>query len=189
MDILKGYINKTFKKDGALKAQIQIDQEDPIEDVLMIFPYGIASNPQNSIDGALVLLFMNRALNFAIPYNPLLEPLLGSGEVAVGDFNVGNKATFKSNGDIEIETSVGTLRELVNALEVTSQTQITFTSPTITNTAATSITLSAPLVTIGAGAGLALNNLASMQVTIPGGSSAGTYPVTITGAGQSTVNI
>lgn len=157
MDIKKGFINSTFKADGALRAQVQIDQADPIEDVLLVFPYGYASNPPAAIDGAMVLLFMNRALNFAIPFNPLLEPLLESGGVSVGNFNVGNKITFKANGDIEMESEGA-------------------------------MTLSASTVNIGDAVDLVLNNSASMTVTIPSGSSAGTYPVTIVSPGQTKVS-
>ncbi len=64
MNILKGFINRIYKQDGALKAQIKIDQESPIDDVLLVFPTGFASNPKSSIEGAMVLLFRNKALNF-----------------------------------------------------------------------------------------------------------------------------
>jgi hypothetical protein len=189
MDISKGFINRTYKKDGALNAQVATRQgKKPVDDVLLVFPTGFASNPKSNINGAMVLLFRSKALNFAMPYNPLLEPVLEDEEVAIGNFNNTNKIIFKDNGDIEISATSATLKEMVNKLEVEATTSTTEIAPSITKTAATNITMTAPTIALGAASGLLLNALASMQVVIPGGSSAGTYPVTIVSPGQTQVS-
>ena len=156
MNILKGYINNTFKKDGALRAQIQIDQDDPIEDVLMVFPYGHASNPPSSIDGAMVLLFMNRSLNFAIPFNPLLEPLLESGEVSIGNFDVGNKVTFKANGDIEIVNNSASVKMANDGNIDINGTDVTIACDNADITASAIATVDAPAIELGSGATLGI---------------------------------
>jgi len=171
MDILKGYITST--SEGGTKAQVQTLKGRVINDVTLLYPYGHASNIQND-DSSLVLLFsvMGSKTNiFGVPFNIPLQPELSTSEVSTGNFKKGNKITFKSNGDIEVVTDSDILETVAN----------------LTTTATGKITLSAPEVELGDAVDLALNQAAVMQVVIPGGSSAGTYPVTIVSAGQTKV--
>ena len=174
MDIVKGYITETT--DNGIRAKVETFEGEILDDVLMLYPYGTASNIQGD-DSSLVLLFKSLGSKtniFGIPYNVPLQPSLEPSEAAFGNFKKGNKITFKANGDIEVLTSDATLKQVVNELQVDANNKIT---------------LSAPEVSIGAATNLALNDAATMQVTIPGGSSAGTYPVTIIAAGQTSVSI
>jgi phage gp45-like len=102
MQIRIGYINKT--SEGGSKAQVTTLQDEVIDDVLLLYPYGFASNIQND-DNSSVLLFSSMGSDtniFGIPYNPPLQPVLESQETAIGNFKGTNKITFKANGDIEI---------------------------------------------------------------------------------------
>jgi hypothetical protein len=140
---------------------------------------------------------------FGIPYNPLFFQELDETEVKIGNPKQDNTITFKANGDIEVKTELADLKEIVNNLNTTATGTITNTAnniantatatlsnqaSVITNTASTNIAFVAPLLSLGDGLGLVLNTLANMQVTIPGGSSAGTYPVTIVSPGQTKVS-
>ena len=147
--IQKGIIQEVLE--GGLRAKVKTFQDEILDDVLLLHPYGESSNP--IIDtSSLVLLFFalgSKTASFGIPYNPLLQPTLESGEKVVGNFPIGNKITFKANGDIEV---LGTT------------------------------------VSLGDATGLVLNDTATMEVVIASGSSAGTYPVSITDAGQTKVS-
>lgn len=149
--------------DGGLQCKVKTFEGEILDKILILQPYGEASNPV--IDkGSLVLLFYpqgSKTNAFAVPYNPSLQPSLQPSEKVVGNLAFGNKITFKKTGDVEIS---GDVNFLVQAL--------------------LKITLNAPQVALGDAVGLVLNNQATMQVTIPSGSSAGTYPVTIINAGQ-----
>jgi hypothetical protein len=178
--IQKGYILEILN-DG-LEAKVETLQGEVLNNVLLLHPYGSSSNP-NIDNSSLILLFFSlgsKTNAFGIPYNPPLQSTLESGEKEVGNLSVGNKITFKANGDIEV---LATNDLIENAINKT----ITATGD-ITATADNSMTLSASTVDIGDAVDLVLNQSASMQVVIPGGSSAGTYPVTILTAGQTKVN-
>jgi hypothetical protein len=106
MEVLKGYLLKT--SEGGARAQVRSATNEIIDNVLMLYPYGSASNMQREEEqGSMVLLLksMGSKTNiFGIPYNPLLQPQLEPTEKAVGNFKQGNKITFKANGDIEVFT-------------------------------------------------------------------------------------
>lgn len=104
--------------DGGLKCKVKTFEGEILDKVLILQPYGEASNP--IIDkGSLVLLFYpqgSKTSAFAVPYNPLLQPTLETGEKAIGNFSAGNKITFKKNGDIEINCNSALFSGLINAV-------------------------------------------------------------------------
>lgn len=103
--IQKGFIEEIFE--GGLRAKVKTFQDEILDDVLLLHPYGETSNPAITTS-SLVLLFFSlgsKTASFGIPYNPPLQPTLESGEKAVGNFSVGSKITFKANGDIEVISS------------------------------------------------------------------------------------
>lgn len=125
MEILKGYINST--KEGGRRAQVTTLQGEVLDDVLLLYPYGTMSNIQND-DSSLVLLFasMGSKTNmFGVPYNVLLQPALESGEFATGNFKVGNKATFKANGDIDIEGVANVNVTLTDTFNISNDLNVT----------------------------------------------------------------
>ena len=161
MEVIKGYLIKTIEN-GAY-AQVEIVTGKIIPNVLMLYPYGYASNMQsNDNAGSMVLVILpngssTNAIGF--PYNPLLQPNnLEPTEVAVGNLTRGcNKITFKANGDIEVDCN--------NNVNINGST-----------------------INLGDANSLVLNQNANLSVTIPSGSSAGTYAVDINAAGQTKVN-
>ena len=170
--IQKGFIEKVLE--GGLRAQVKAFQGEILPDVLLLHPNGEASNPEVNESSNVLLFFAlgSKTASFGIPYNPPQQPTLEPGEKAVGNFSVGNKITFKANGDIEVIATNDLIETVVNK----------------TVTATTNITLSAPVVNLGDAVGLVLNDAAAMEVVIASGSSAGTYPVSITAAGQTKVS-
>jgi phage gp45-like len=102
MQIRIGYINNT--SEGGAKAQVTTLQDEVIDDVLLLYPYGFTSNIQNDANSSVLLLSsLGSDTNiFGIPYNVPLQPSLESQEAAVGNFKGTNKITFKANGDIEV---------------------------------------------------------------------------------------
>jgi phage gp45-like len=103
---------------GGLRCKVKTFEGEILDNILILHPYGDASNP--IIDkGSLVALFYpqgSKTSAFAVPYNPLLQPILEAGEKAVGNFAAGNKITFKKNGDIEISCSSALFSGLINAV-------------------------------------------------------------------------
>lgn len=169
--IQKGYLIEI--KEGGRRARVKLLEEDI--DVLLLYPYGETSNMQKD-ESSLVLVLMpfgSKTNAFGIPYNALLQPELEISEKAVGNFKTGNKITFKQNGDIEVAGTNDFLATSLANLNVT---------------ASSAINLVAPDVSLGDAISLVLNENASLSVTIPGGSSAGTYTVDINSAGQSKVS-
>lgn len=167
--ILKGYVTEI--KEGGKYAKVQTIEDEVLNDVLMIYPYGFNSFMQNDSTSLVLLFCVNGSKSnvVGIPYNPQLQAAIEENEVETGNFNVGNKILYNKDGNIEI---TGTNDFLANTLK------------NLTVTAETKITLSAPDVSLGDAVGLILNDSATMQVTIPSGSSAGTYNVNIVSAGQ-----
>lgn len=170
--ILKGYVNEITQ--GGRFAKVITFENEVIDNVLMIHPYG-ESNFMQSDGSSLVILFLimgSKDNVVGIPYNVLLEPILEETEKSVGNYKVGNKVVFTKDGNIEITGTNDFLAQtLVNA----------------TISATTKISIDAPNIGLGDETGLVLNDTASMQVTIPSGSSAGTYNVTVVNAGQTKV--
>ena len=171
--IIKGFILETSQ--GGQRAKVKISQGEILDNVLLLHPYGESNNMQSDESSQVLILFANNSKTnaFGIPYNVLLQPTLMLTEKAVGNFKIGNKITFKANGDIEIDGANDFLAQSLKNLNVTADTKIT---------------LNAPDISLGDAVGLVLNDTATMQVTIPSGSSAGTYNVAIIKAGQSKVN-
>jgi phage gp45-like len=171
--IEKGYLVKT--SEGGKYAQVRSLTGEIIDDVLMLYPFGSSSNMEREEqEGSLVLLLKalgSKTNIFGIAYNPVLQPLLEEGDVSYYNPKNTNKITFKKNGDIE----------------VSSETAINVNADSINEQATSTINIDAPDINLGDAVGLLLNNAAVLQVTIPGGSSAGTYPVTIVSEGQTKV--
>jgi len=185
--IQKGYILEVLE--GGLRAKVETFQGEILDNVLLLHPYGSSSNPILN-DSSLILLFFSlgsKTNAFGIPYNALLQPDLEAGEKTVGNLSVGNKITFKANGDIEVIATNDMIETVVNKT-LTASGDVNETMENKTVTASSNITLSASTVDIGDAVDLVLNNSAVMQVVVPGGSSAGTYPVTIVSPGQTKVN-
>jgi len=170
--IQKGFILEV--SEGGERAKVKTFQGEILDNVLLLHPYGESSNPIIDATSNILLFFSlgSKTNAFGIPYNPLLQPNLESGEKVTGDLAVGNKITFKANGDVEVVATNDLIETMVNK----------------TVTATTNITLAAPAVDIGDAVGLVLNSAATMQVVIAGGSSAGTYPVDILTEGQTKVS-
>lgn len=169
--ILKGYINEV--KEGGRLAKVTTSENEILNDVLLLHPYGESSNMEVD-ESSLVLLFFSlgsKTNAFGIPYNVLLQPSLEPQEKVVGNLKAGNKITFKANGDVEVVATNDLIETMINK----------------TVTATTKITMTAPSIDLADAVGLILNDAAAMDVIIPGGSSAGTYAVNINSAGQTKV--
>jgi phage gp45-like len=160
--------------EGGKRAKVQTFQGEVIDDVVLLHSYGEASNPPINNNSLIYLYYSlgSKSVSFGIPYNVPLQPTLEIGEKATGNFLQGNKITYKANGDIEVSGSKDFLAESLENFKVTATTKIA---------------LDAPVVGLGDEIGFVLNDAAAMQVVIAGGSSAGTYPVVISSAGQTKV--
>lgn len=170
--IYRGFVLETLE--GGKRAKVKAIRGRIFSSALILHPYGESSNPPITANSACwVMCPLNDESNaFIIPYNTELQPSLESSEKSIGNFQLGNKITFKQNGDIVIDGQSDFLAQSLANLDIQ---------------ATTSITLNSSQVNLGDALGLVLNNLATMQVTIPTGSSSGTYPVTIVNPGQTKV--
>lgn len=100
--IIKGFILETSQ--GGQRAKIRISQGEILDNVLLLHPYGESNNIQNDESSQVLVLFANGSKTnpFGIPYNVLLQPLLEPTEKAVGNFKIGNKITFKEDGENDV---------------------------------------------------------------------------------------
>ena len=167
-----GFIREVLE--GGKFAKVETVQREVLNNVVLLHPYGESSNIQIDQSSQILLFFSlgSKSNCYGVPFNALLQPSLEAGEKAVGNFKVGNKITFKANGDIEVLTTNDVIETLVNK----------------TINASGSVTINASTIDLADAIGLVLNDSATMQVVIAGGSSAGTYPVDIVSAGQTKVS-
>lgn len=160
MEVLKGYLVRMI--DNGNRAQVQVKTGKIIDDVLMLYPYGFFSNMQNNVStGSLILLILPSGSSnnaFGFPYNPTLQPTdVQSNEVAIGNFK-NNTNKITFKNNGDIEVECSS-----------------------------NVTIEGAQINLADANSLVLNQNASLSVTIPSGSSAGTYPVTINSSGQSKV--
>lgn len=161
MEIVKGYLLRTTQ--GGKYGQIKINGDKVINNVLLLYPYGMQSNMQTEPnEGSMVLVFKVNCSDtnlIALPYNPVRQvtDLLETESSFGNPQNGTNKITFKANGDVTIDCT-------------------------------STVTINGGTVNLADATSLVLNENADMSVTVTGGSSAGTYPVDINDAGQSKVN-
>tara|TARA_R110000787_G_scaffold11537_1_gene38111 strand:- start:4108 stop:4629 length:522 start_codon:yes stop_codon:yes gene_type:complete len=168
----KGWILQM--EEGGKRAKIKTSEGEILDKVLMLYPYGEAGNIKASDTSLCLLIYPlgSKTNVFAVPYNTTVQPLLEPTEKAVGNFEKGNKITFKANGDVELTGTNDLIAATLANLDITASAKIS---------------LSAPDILLGDAIANVLNTSATMQVVVSTGSSAGTYPVTILTAGQTKV--
>jgi phage gp45-like len=170
--IQKGFL-KRFTSEG--RAEVSTVDGQILNNVQIIYPYGYYSKATlNNTSEILLFSSLGSKSNiFGIPYNVPIEPAdLLDGELQIKNPIAENsKITFKQNGDIEIATNQN-INELMENLNITANTKVT---------------INATEIDLADAVSLVLNENASMDVTVTGGSSAGTYPVNINSAGQTKV--
>ncbi len=170
--ITKGFLKRFTSQN---RAEVSTVNGQILNNVQILYPYGYYSKAKLNETSEILLLSSlgSKANLFGIPYNVPIEPTdLLDGEVQIKNPAVeDSKITFKQNGDIEITTNQD-LNQMINSLNITATAKVT---------------INAPEIDLADAVGLVLNDSASMDVTVTGGSSAGTYPVTINNAGQTKV--
>ena len=94
-----------LKNDGKV-ARVQLDDGSIIDNVVILYPYGLFANIIID-DNSLGLLFCQNTRDYCyvIPYNIAKQPVLTSGSVAIGDFE-NNKLIKIVNGNVVINTNV-----------------------------------------------------------------------------------
>ena len=99
---------------------------------------------------------------------------------ATGDVDIttGGNATIAATGNIDVSAEGTVLIASGSTLDTDSVGATTIKAP--------SVTVDSPSVTLGSGGSAIARTGDNIQVTIPGGSSAGTYTGTITGGGVNT---
>ena len=166
-------ITKASTDDKQFPVQ-QMEYLGKVADGIIVFPYGVHANvPADS----LALMFAvegnpeNRA---AIAWTPKDRPTLKDGEVAFYHPPTDAFIIWKQNGDLDIETGNGG----------TGNVNINCKQANVT--ASESVNVDSPITNLGVG-GPAIARLGdAVEVTVTGGSSAGTYSGTITGSGVNT---
>lgn len=179
MNNLKGKILETTiieNTQGGLFAKVQTVGGQIIDDVLLLYPPNTTSRPQigdADSDTNLVLLLKSSTDDniYGLPYNILLQPSLEVSEYIAGNFVKGSKIFFDKDGNVIIATANG------NTIIINDEGDIEIMG-------SSKIVINGSAIEIGGAVSPALNKLASMTVTVPGGSSAGTYPVLIVTSGQ-----
>jgi hypothetical protein len=190
---VKGFITSIDIKTG--KVQVKAEDGKTYSGVQLISPLGTNTVPQITINAEILL---QKSLGsddsvFGIPFNRTQQfttlPLESQGDYAVGSTVGKNNITFKASGET-VENAKS--KELsIEEYNVSSYNEANFDgdvtnidSQMVNIEATTEANINAPIVNLGDGTIFVLNQNATMQVVIPVGSSAGTYPVQIISAGQ-----
>lgn len=110
--IVKGFVLETSQ--GGQRAKVEICQGEILNNVLLLYPYGEASNIQSDESSEVLILFANNSKTnaFGIPYNVLLQPSLMVTEKTIGNFKIGNKITFKEDGENDVVGNVNFANEI-----------------------------------------------------------------------------
>lgn len=158
----------------------QISFKGKLADTLMVFPYGVYANV--STDDALALMFAidgNEENRAAIAYTPQKRPTdLANGEVAFYHPFSNSFIKFRNDGTIAIDAK-GVLN-----LDATGDININVSGDA--NITASSVNIDASVTNLGVGGQPIARVGDAVQVTITGGSSAGTASGTITSGGANT---
>ncbi len=179
MNNLKGKILETTvieNTQGGLFAKVLTVGGEIFPDVILLYPPNTTSRPQigdTDTDTNLVLLLKSSTDDniYGLPYNILLQPSLEVSEYIAGNFVKGSKVFFDKDGNVIIATANG------NTIIINDEGNIEIMG-------SSKIIINGSAIEIGGAVSPALNKLATMTVTVPGGSSAGTYPVVIVTSGQ-----
>ena len=93
-------------KNNGKVARVQLDDGSIIDNVVILYPYGLFANIKID-DNSLGLLFCQNTRDYCyvIPYNIAKQPTLTSGSVAIGDFE-NDKIIKIVNGNVVINTNV-----------------------------------------------------------------------------------
>lgn len=163
---VKGFILKVNEKEGT--AQVQGEDGSLYENVLLINPFGTHSIPEIT-DNMEVLIMKSMGTKdvvLGLPFNYTKKDILPAekqGDYTVGSVAGGNYTQYKQDGNTVEKTTTKTVN---GNIDINGN----FSTNSITN--------------LGDATALVLNENAVMQVIIPSGSSAGTYPVQIVNVGQ-----
>lgn len=167
---VKGFITNINGK----TVQVQGEDGRLYENVLLISLYGTNSIPKitENIEVLILKSLGSNEVVYALPFNVITQDILPANEK--GDYTVGSPV----GGNYTQYKQDGNTVEKANNKTVNANTQINgnvdingqFSTNNITN--------------LGDAISFVLNQKAVMQVVIPSGSSAGTYPVQIKSAGQ-----
>jgi phage gp45-like len=160
-----GTITRIDNKKGLLRAQIRVENQS--QETIIYNNYGFVSNPPVSEKTIGINLQINGQsdVKYTLPFVADKIPVMQTGEACMYD-DKENKIHIKENEDIDI----------------ISNNNINITGTGI-------ITVNGASINLGDATSFGLNQNAVMEVEIPGGSSAGTYPVTIVNAGNNKVKL
>lgn len=167
-----GFINRVLSNNivevqtGAQNVQAQI-----------IFDYGYSSKiPLSSNTQVLIYKIDNSSQNLLCkPFNLTTQSSLKTSEVQLENSATNSKVLLAQDGSIQIETTNSNIT-------IDSSGNIIINS---TN----NVNMTGTIINLGDATANALNLNADLSVTIPSGSSAGTYPIDINNAGQTKVKV
>lgn len=164
---VKGYITAVNVKTGKVSAKALGGKT--YSNIQLINPYNTNSIPKIAINMCIMIIKSGGSDGavYGMPFNVVTQfELESEGDYAVGSVVGKNKIIFKASGDTV---------ENANTKTINANTSVNgeFSTNGVTN--------------LGDAIANVLNENAIMEVIITGGSSAGTYPVQITNAGQQKV--
>ena len=163
---------------GLKYPQQQTSSLSSVGDVIVITPYGLYCDLP---DETLVKLIDKNA---GIPITVARPEDVERGEPVFYHPVTGTRIIARNNGDLDIEIEQveganGNVNIICNQANVTA-------ADTVNVTAATSVNIDAPITNLGVGGNEIARLGDAVEVTVTGGSSAGTYSGTITSAGVNT---
>lgn len=176
----------------------QMTYKGKVVDCLQIFPYGVYANLSDDCLGVMFSIDGNPENRAAISYTPKLRPNdLEQNEIAFYHPYTGAFIKSRNNGDLEIDCQqdtpgniiVNCVNAEVNATEdvdVNAGGDVNVEATGDANVTASNVNVDASQTNLGTGGPAIARVGDSIQVTIPGGSSAGTYNGTITSGGNNT---
>lgn len=167
----------------------QVSYSGKVGDAAVVMPYGLHANLP--VD-ALTLMFSvndepdNRAI---IGYDAKNRPTLEEGEVAFYHPPTDSFIIFRASGDLDIQAGTeggANVNIICTDANITASGDVNVEASGDANITAANVNIDAGVTNLGVG-GLAIARVGDpTTVTIPGGSSAGTYAGTITGGGTNT---
>lgn len=190
---VKGYITAVNVKTGKVSAKALGGKT--YSNIQLINPYNTNSIPKIAINMCIMIIKSGGSDGavYGIPFNVVTQfELESEGDYAVGSVVGKNKIIFKASGDTVENANTKTINAntytLSNYNEASLDGDVTNISSQMVNIEGNiEVNVDAEAVNLGDAIANVLNENAIMEVIITGGSSAGTYPVQITNAGQTKV--
>lgn len=179
-----GKITRKGSEEGEYPIQ-QATYLGRVSDFFVLFPYGMHANlPIDQLG-----LLIDRQGRIFMGTSAIGRITVEEGEVVFYHPKTKSKTLYKNNGDIDIDTTTDTAGDfniITKNANITTSEKVVVNATGDVDVKAANVNIDASVTNLGVGGNAIARQGDAVQVTVVGGSSAGTHNGTITGGGNNT---